>query len=177
MNEIWKDVIGFENMYQISNNGKVKSLKRKSLIGRVLKERFLKPSKDTKGYLRVSLHKNNKAHHRSIHRLVAEAFIINNDNKSQVNHKDGNKENNIVSNLEWMSNKENSDHAYNTGLKSKESLNKAFKIKSIRIDTDQEQNHYSINQAAKDLNLYPANVWNVLKGNFKQSGGYRFEYL
>ena len=170
--EIWKTIKDFED-YQVSNLGNVKMTANNA----TRKERILKPLVTNRGYYRVALYKDKKPNFFTIHRLVAIYFIDNPENKSQVNHKDGNKENNIVSNLEWMSNKENSDHAYNTGLKSKESLNKAFKIKSIRIDTDQEQNHYSINQAAKDLNLYPANVWNVLKGNFKQSGGYRFEYL
>lgn len=176
MNEIWKDIPEFEGIYQVSNMGRIKSLLRKSYSGRMLKERLLSPTPDTKGYVRVTLHKNKKAFHKSVHRIVAEVFI-DGDISLQVNHIDGIKTNNVYTNLEWCTNKENSDHAYNTGLKNKEILNKAFKIRSIKLDTEQEQNHYSINQAAKDLNLYPSNILNVLKGKFKQSGGYMFEYL
>ena len=176
MKEIWKDVIEFENMYQISNKGNVKSLKRKSVSGKILKERLLSPSKDTKGYLRVSLHKENKSYHRSVHRLVAQTFL-GNKIELQVNHKDGDKTNNITTNLEWCSNKENSEHAYNTNLKQRDILNPAISIKSINIETKKEVNHYSINQAAKTLRLYPSNILKVLKGKFKQSGGYMFEYL
>jgi len=117
MGEIWKDIKGWEGFYQISNFGNVKSLKRKSSIGRLLKERLLKPTPDTKGYLRVAFHIKSKATHYSVHRLVGLMFLENPLNKEQINHKDGNKENNNVSNLEWCTNKENSDHAYNTGLK------------------------------------------------------------
>lgn len=176
MEEIWKDIPEFEGMYQVSNIGRIKSLLRKSYSGRILKERLLSLVPDTKGYLRVTLHKAKKAFHKSVHRIVAEVFVKG-DISLQVNHIDGVKTNNIYTNLEWCTNKENSNHAYNTGLKNRDVLNKSFKIKSIKLGTNQEQNHYSINQAAKDLNLYPSNILNVLRGKFKQSGGYKFEYL
>ena len=115
--EIWKIITGFENMYQVSNYGNIKSLQRKSYTGRLLKERLLKLNPDTKGYLRVTLRKDNKSHHYSVHRLVGIEFIDNPKNKEQINHKDGVKANNFYKNLEWCTNKENSDHAYNTGLK------------------------------------------------------------
>ena len=93
MEEIWKDIEGYEG-YQISNMGRVRSLKYN-------KERFLRERKIKTDYLRVSLCKNGVAREFYIHRLVAQAFLPNPDNLPQVNHKDEDKTNNHVSNLEW----------------------------------------------------------------------------
>lgn len=101
--EIWKDILGYEGLYQVSNFGRVKSLK----FG---KERILKLTKDKDGYLIVNLYKNNKSKTFKVHRLVAEAFIPNPDNLPQVNHKDEDKSNNIVSNLEWCDVKYNQNY-------------------------------------------------------------------
>lgn len=104
-NEIWKDIINYEGYYQISNKGRVKSLDRiiincnninQSLKGNILKERI-----DGSGYSYVELHKNNKYSIFKIHRLVAQAFIPNVNNLPFINHKDENKQNNFVENLEW----------------------------------------------------------------------------
>lgn len=109
MIEIWKDVVGFEGIYQISNTGKVKGLPRKYLI-----ERLLKPYISEHGYLMVRLYPSGK--HKTIHRLLAEAFIPNPDNKPFVNHKDANKQNNDLNNLEWVTRLENIHHAVRLGL-------------------------------------------------------------
>lgn len=107
--EEWKDVNikGFENKYIVSNNGTVK----------IKNGKILNSTLDSKGYLKVSLWKNNKSTTAKVHRLVALAFIFNDDPlKNQVNHIDGNKLNNSIDNLEWVTCKENINHAYLNGL-------------------------------------------------------------
>lgn len=107
--EIWKDVTGYEGLYQVSNLGKIIS----GLPSRVI---FRKFSKNNKGYLRVVFRKNYIAKTFSVHRLVAEAFIPNPENKLQVNHKNADKSDNRVTNLEWNTNAENMNHAISMGL-------------------------------------------------------------
>jgi len=112
MNEIWKDIAGYEGLYQVSNLGRIKSLPRNGTINL---ERFIKPRVDS-GYERVWLSKNNKTKPLKISRLVAMAFISNTYNKPEVNHIDGNKLNNCVVNLEWVTKSENIKHAFYSGL-------------------------------------------------------------
>ena len=103
--EIWKDIEEYEGLYQVSDNGRVRSLK----YG---KERILKPERCKNGYLRVNLCKNEKQKHFLVHRLVALTFITNPNNLPQINHKDEDKTNNSVQNLEWCDQKYN--HNYGT---------------------------------------------------------------
>lgn len=116
MEEIWQDIKGYEGIYQISNLGKIKSIARDT--SNVCKQtRLLKPTKDRdRGYLIVTLCKNNKYKTVRVHRIVAETFIPNPENKSQVNHIDGNKLNNNVNNLEWCTASENIRHSWENGL-------------------------------------------------------------
>ena len=95
MDIIWKDIKGYEGLYEVSNTGYIKSLQ--------FKKPFIKKfNKNHQGYLSVSLYKDNENKLVKVHRVVAEAFIPNPENKPQVNHKDGNKANNCVENLEWV---------------------------------------------------------------------------
>lgn len=108
MKEIWKDIEGFEDKYQISNLGNIKSLKDSKGNKR---EKILKLQKDNKGYLRIQLFKGGKYYTKIVHRLVAIAFIPNPENKPQVNHiKEFEKDNNRVDNLEWCDNKYNCNY-------------------------------------------------------------------
>jgi len=121
MKEIWKEIKGYEGLYQVSNLGNIKHLKFKKknvLTGgfSLIKERILKPVKHYNGYVFVDLHKNGSHKITAIHRIVALNFIDNINNKPQVNHFDGNKENNNVINLEWCTMSENMIHALNNGL-------------------------------------------------------------
>ena len=125
MQEIWKDIKGYEGLYQISNLGNVKSLKRNRFNYRlqrmiiVNKEKLLKQSFDGKKYLFVTLQKHKSRKNYRIHRLVAESFIPNPNNLPQVNHIDGNKTNNCVSNLEWCDGSYNVKESFRLGLSKK----------------------------------------------------------
>ena len=119
-NEIWKDVVGYEKLYQVSNNGKIKSYKRSGTNGKILNGEV-----DEWGYIRVTLSKNSKIKKHKVHRLVAHYFVPKpkdlvdkglNEKTLVVNHLDGNKLNNRWDNLEWTTQKGNMAHASATGL-------------------------------------------------------------
>lgn len=109
MTEVWKDIPGYEGLYQVSDQGNVRSLARIRQDGRLYMERNLKCSEKQR-YYQVSLFNNGVMKKHSVHRLVAEAFILNPGNKPVVNHIDGNTHNNVISNLEWCTQKENCNH-------------------------------------------------------------------
>ena len=118
--EIWKDISGFEGMYKISNLGNIKSFKRKIT-------KILKHATDTAGYKYVCLSGKNY----SIHRLVACYFIPNPENKPEVNHKDGDKANYSIDNLDWNTVSENQIHAYKTGLQKRKPHGENPKAKKV----------------------------------------------
>ena len=115
MEEVWKDIVGYEGLYQVNNLGKIKSLKRVDNNNHIVKEKILKGCYDKDGYLKVILYNGKNKTYR-VHRLVAQTFIPNPDNKPQVNHISGNKKDNSIQNLEWVTSKENVNHAWKTGL-------------------------------------------------------------
>ena len=143
INEKWKDIEGFEGSYQISNFGRVKSLKRtieetnqyNSIFYLELEEKIKKPQMGRNGYLHVCLCKNSKKKTFRIHRLVAKNFLKNYKEELDVNHKDCNKQNNRVDNLEMVSRKENIRHAWKNNLcekvreASKKNIKKATQIR------------------------------------------------
>lgn len=117
MRELWRDVVGYEGFYQVSNLGSVRSLDR-VVNNRRVKGRVLKPFQDKDGYKKVNLVMGGKKRRQfMIHRLVSKMFIPNPENKPEVNHKDGNKQNNNIDNLEWVTKRENARHAWDNGLK------------------------------------------------------------
>lgn len=118
--EIWKDIKGYEGLYQISNLGRVKSCARKINHGLYVEDRgdvIMTPYLNNNGYYSVMLHKNKKKKNHRIHQMVARAFIPNPENKEMINHIDCNRLNNKVENLEWCTNSENQIHAMKNGLK------------------------------------------------------------
>ena len=129
MEEIWKDIEGYEGLYQISTLGRVRSLRKFDELNNIF---VMKPNASNR-YYKISLSKNGKTKYFFVHRLVAQAFIPNPDNLSLVNHKDCNKLNNCVSNLEWCDYKYNNNYA---NINAKRSIGKAItQLKnSNRID-------------------------------------------
>lgn len=115
--EVWKDVVGYEGMYQVSNLGRVRSLGRyvsnnpNGKKKRYIEGRVLIPNDNSKGYKYVCLSVEQKHAHKYVHRLVAEAFLSNPHHYEQINHKDENKWNNNVNNLEWCNSQYNMDYS------------------------------------------------------------------
>lgn len=124
--EAWKDVVGYEGLYKVSSNGRVKSFRKDKVNGNIMKQ-----IESHKGYYEVSFTVKGHRKKFKVHRLVAMAFIPNNCNKPLINHKDGNKKNNNIDNLEWVTHSENVKHAYDNGFKGKMcgELNPNFKMK------------------------------------------------
>ena len=164
--EIWKDIEGFVGLYQVSNLGRTKRLYQND------KEKILKHGSDKDGYLRVNLYKEGKSKQSKVHRLVAKAFIPNPDNKSQVNHRDENKSNNKVENLEWVTSKENINYGTRTEKVAK-SLSKP--ICGINIKTN-EKIEFPSTQEAERNGFDHGNIVKCLKGRNKSHKGYRWFY-
>jgi hypothetical protein len=124
-NEIWKDITGYEGLYQVSNYGGVRSVKGSKSIN-------LKQSVNDRNYSVVGLWKHNKLKTKKVHRLVAESFLSKKTNQRIVNHKDGLKSNNDFRNLEWCNSLHNNHHALRTGLvKTKLSREDVLLIKKL----------------------------------------------
>ena len=161
--EEWKNIEGYEGKYQVSNEGRIKSLCNN-------KEKILKPASYKNGYLYVKLYKNCEYKRFSIHRLVAAAFIPNQDNLPQVNHKDEDKTNNNVSNLEWCTAKYNSNYG-NRNLKS--SISRGKKV--LCIETGIIYN--SIKEAERQTGINQSHIVKACKGKYKTSGGFHWKYV
>lgn len=178
MIEEWRDIVGYEGLYQVSNLGNVKSLDRETK-GRIkgfknkLKGKYLKPDLMRSGHLRVTLYKNGTNKHLQVHRLVALSFIENNDNKEFVNHLDENPSNNNVDNLEWATAQENTN--WGTGIE-RRAKNQYKKIKVTYID-----NTYEIWESqtifAKEFKINISGINNVLNGRRTNYKGMIFEYV
>lgn len=119
MQEMWKNVVGFEEFFEVSNLGVIRSKERmvNNKGKMVLKpSKVLSPFNNGKGYQQITLWADGKSYKRYVHRMVAEAFIDNPNSLSDVNHEDGNKGNNKVDNLTWCTRKDNINHAIDSGL-------------------------------------------------------------
>ena len=149
--EIWKDIKGYEGMYQVSNLGNIKSLeryKRNHSKLQKIEEKLLKLHiNKTNGYVYVVLTKDTIEKNIRVHKLVAQAFIENSNNKPQINHIDGNKQNNRVDNLEWCTQSENELHAYRTGLANNDK--RKIKIRQYSMDGKLLKTFNSLSEASK----------------------------
>ena len=117
--EVWKDVAGYEGLYKVSNKGNIYSVERVDSRGHRRGGRMLKPGRNSHGYLTVGLYKNGKSKTKNVHRLVAETFIPNPKGFLEINHKDENKSNNEMSNLEWCTREYNINYGKRTEKVSK----------------------------------------------------------
>lgn len=117
MKEQWKEIKGNREIYEISNLGNIKTKDREGARGKYIKGHILSQRDNSNGYLRCDINIEGKTKSYLVHRLVAEKFIPNPDDKPFVNHIDGNKHNNSIDNLEWCTRSENEKHAWKTGLK------------------------------------------------------------
>jgi hypothetical protein len=167
--ETWRDIPNTNGQYKVSDTGKVMTTK----TGRILS-----PAIDARGYERVCLFKVDRDRRYKVHRLVASAFIPNPDGKKQVNHKDGNKRNNCVSNLEWVTNEENMNHSRANGLHDghKRFCNsKKKRIIATNLESGEEIVFESIMSASKAIGT--SHIPQVLKGERYEAKGYTFREM
>lgn len=179
MTEEWKDIKGYEGMYQVSNLGRTRSISRDgeqrhysgkmshyTYRGRVLRQNY------SRHYPTVGLHRNGKQDTRTVHRLVAEHFLSNEENLPEINHKDANPRNNRVDNLEWCTQKYNIQYAYDNGTKIPPHMRKVAQCTEeweiIRVWD-------SIAEACRGTHC--KNVMKVCKGEREHAGGYRWKYM
>lgn len=142
MIEEWRDIKGFDGFYQVSNTGKVRSCCNGGRIGGKGAWRLRALSANPDGYLKVRLYQGGKDMTQRVHTLVAQAFLPNPNGYGTVNHKDGNKTNNVVDNLEWADRSEQMVHAYKLGLKKPVRGSKNSQAKLTDDDVRYIRSHY-----------------------------------
>lgn len=181
--EIWKDVVGFEDSYLVSNLGRVKSKERVivqisrwgSEMEKPYPEKIIVPASN-RPYLILCLGKGRKS---TVHRLVAFAFIPNPENKKEVNHINGNKKDNRVENLEWSTRSENAIHAVKTGLmvmKKGSERKDSTPISQFDLNGNWIKDWESQRQVQRETGLKQGNINHVLKGKCKKAHGFIWKY-
>lgn len=186
MEEIWKEIKGWEGYYEISNFGNVRSLSRSVMRNGMhlsIPGKALKPYITTAGYEQVNFCKNSIKRPRAVHRLVAGAFIPNPNNKPQVNHIDGIKKNNNDSNLEWATSSENNSHSVH--VLNNYSYLKAAAVASIKLrkpiigthsKTGEKLYFASQKEAGVFFNHGTSTIWRALYGKLKTAYNYKWEF-
>ena len=169
MQEIWKDVDGYVGFYKISNFGRLKSLYKKEEI-------IIKPHIYKNGYCRVRLWDREKRKFKDayIHRLVANAFLENPQNLPEVNHKDENKENNCVDNLEWCTSKYNANYGTRNKRMIKQKCSKA--VIMLDLSGNELKRFESLGDASRETGFDISAIIRVCKGRQKTSMGYKWKY-
>lgn len=180
----WKDIVGYENEYQINQFGEIRTLKDSP---KLKKYDVLKPQKSKRnGYVYQMLYKNGKEKLLRVHRLVAMAFLPNPNNLPQVNHKDGNKQNNSVDNLEWCEQSDNMKHAYKNGLqipsenqrKAIINTNKLKQKKVCQIKDSEIINTFSgISEASRQTKISISCISRCCNLKRKSTTGYEWRFL
>ena len=171
MTEIWKDVEGWEGLYKVSNTGRVKSLQ--------LRKGILKPFMTPDGYLRIGLYdgKNKRRKTILVHRLVARAFLPSPPKKLKVeiNHVDGDKENNYVENLEWVTHADNMRHAYKNKL-IPNGRTRGVSVVAYNSDLQLVGTFDAISIASEKLGIGRGGIWRSCNSSYLKAGGYKWEY-
>ena len=186
-NEIWKPIEGYEGLYEVSSLGNVRSLDRldiyKGKYKRYFKGKNLIPIFDRGGYLQIMLSKNGKVQTYKLHRLVAKAFIPNPDNLPQVNHKDENKQNNCVDNLEWCDSTYNINYGTRNEKHRQKMIGKFGKenhtskpIIQITKEGEFVKKWDCAAEVERELGIHHSNICNCLKGRYKSTGGFIWKY-
>ena len=181
--EIWMPIKGYEDSYQISNFGRVRSIDRIAMTGNPLHETRIKGKiksnvKLKNGYMSIVLYNHCSPCAKYIHRLVAETFIPNPENKREVNHIDGDKTNNHVPNLEWVTSSENKIHAYENNLMGDRegAVKKIIAKKQVPIIMDDNRVFNGVNEAGREMDISPSCISRVLKGKATHAKGHTFKY-
>lgn len=187
--EEWKDIKDFESLYQVSNIGRIRRIKFINGKYNFDKIKYLQLKTYNKRYIQVWLYKNGKKYIKQVHRLVAEAFIPNVENKSQVNHINGIKTDNRASNLEWCTAKENINHAFkNELIKIKKGKENWHYMKRGKLCPNSKQvNQYdlkgnfirtweSMHNIERELNISNSTICKVCNGKRKTAGGYIWKF-
>ena len=175
-NEIWKTYPEFD-WIQGSNLGRLRTLDRYVKQGnaeRFVKGRFLKPQIDRYGYLQVNFRVNGKQVHRKVHRIIASCFIPNPDNLPEVNHRDCNIINNLPNNLEWCTSEYNIAYREKYGTSAAEAVGRP--VYAVNLKTLEVLRFETQSEASQKLSVNCGNLNSVLKGRYKQTGGYWFTY-
>ncbi len=169
--EIWKPIEGYEGIYDVSNLGRVRAYPR--IGSQTSKIRLMKFAIDKNGYKKVNLTKNSKKKRFFVHRLVAQAFIPNPENKPQVNHKSGQKDQNNVENLEWVTQSENAKHSFRV-LGQPPNKTNCRKIRCVELD----KTFASIAEASRKTGVGASEIGKVARHvpRYKTAGGVRWEY-
>lgn len=170
--EEWKDIKGYEEIYQISTKGRIKS--KGNSFSR--KEKEIKQTKTKSGYYTVGLHKGGKVKRYRVHRLVAETFIDNPFNLPEVNHIDENKANNEMTNLEWCTHKENCNHGTRNNRMAETNINNPKRSKPI-LCIEKNVVYPSIHEASRSLNTSYGNIWRALNNELRTASGYHWQYV
>lgn len=173
-NEEWRDVVGYEGLYQVSSMGRVKSLERKDCLGRTVKERILKSRTNRYGYMEVNLCADGKRKMLKVHRLVCQAFHDNPDNKPEVNHVNEDKTDNRACNLEWSTRRENNNHG-TRNVRACKALSKP--VGQYTSDGELVKIWPSVIEVQRQTGFSQGHICKAANGNYKQAYGFIWRYV